>query len=250
MAQFKNSHDSHSHSLEILNLIYGYDSFLDNLSSIADMGCGDGLDAEWWATLQTQDDPPEPRNYKVYAVDKDINRIDPSTLKFNKNITPMQGDFETRVVPVLVDLIWAHDSFQYATDPIKCLTTWKSGLNTNGMLMLAIPQTTYLNKISLVVENDNQLHNYNLLNLMYMLAITGFDVHDAYFYRKENTPWLYAAVYATDRAPLPTTTTWIELANLNLVNESVRESINRYNFPKLNELVVTWLDKSFYQPKS
>jgi len=250
MAQFKNSYDSHSHSLELLSLIYGYDSFLDNLSSIADMGCGDGLDAEWWATVETQDEPPEPRNFKVYAVDQDINRIDPDILKFNKNIAAIQGNFEVRVVPVKVDLIWAHDSFQYAIDPIKCLTSWKDTLNTNGMLMLAIPQTTYLNKNALVVENTNQLHNYNVLNLMYMLALVGFDVNDAYFYRKENTPWLYAAVYATDRLPLPITTTWTELAELNLVNSSVRESINRYNYPKLNEVVVTWLDKSFYQLKS
>ena len=57
MALFKNAYASHDHSLEILNMLYGYDSFLDNLKVIADMGCGAGLDTEWWATLETRDDP-------------------------------------------------------------------------------------------------------------------------------------------------------------------------------------------------
>ena len=70
MALFKNPYYSHEHSLEVLNLIHGYDSFLDNIRSVADMGCGAGLDVQWWATLATRDDPPEPRNYKVYAVIK------------------------------------------------------------------------------------------------------------------------------------------------------------------------------------
>ena len=48
---FKNAYASHDHSRGILDLIYGYDSFLDSLSIVADFGCGAGLDAEWWATL-------------------------------------------------------------------------------------------------------------------------------------------------------------------------------------------------------
>ena len=75
MEQFKNALESHDHCRQILDLIYGYDSFLDSLSVIADFGCGDGLDVEWWATLETRDDPPEPRDYKVYAVDKNINSL-------------------------------------------------------------------------------------------------------------------------------------------------------------------------------
>ena len=55
MALFKNGYDSHQHSLEVLNLLYGYDSFLDNLKVIADMGCGRGYDAQWWAQLTTRE---------------------------------------------------------------------------------------------------------------------------------------------------------------------------------------------------
>ena len=126
MALFKNAHESHQHSLELLNMIYGYDSFLDNLSVIADMGCGAGFDAAWWATLQTRDDPPEPRNYKVYAVDKNINNIDQAILGFN-NVQVIQADIDItnntdlNITPEKVDLLWCHDTFQYVTNPLPSL---------------------------------------------------------------------------------------------------------------------------------
>lgn len=245
---FGNPHYSHEHSLEILNTLYVYDDFLDNLQVIADMGCGAGLDSQWWATLETRDDPPEPHNYLVFAVDKNIRQVEPEIAAI-KNINIIEGDFEERTVPTQVDLIWAHDSFQHARDPLKCLATWKATLNVNGMLMMAIPQTTYWDYRAnrLVVSNhSHQYYSYNLLNLIYMLAITGFDCRDAYFYRKENSPWLYAAVYASEHGPMPDAT-WYDLAERKLINDSIINSVNRYGYARLEDTVVAWLDKDFYQ---
>jgi SAM-dependent methyltransferase len=247
MALFKNAYASHEHSLEILNMLYGYDTFLDNLQVIADMGCGRGLDVEWWATLETRDDPPEPHNYRVYAVDQDIDQIEPDILANNKNIVPLKGDFEGRIVPREVDLIWAHDSFQYARNPLQCLASWKSTLNQNGMLVIAVPQTTYLQNNRLVIRNhSHQYHSYNMLNLMYMLAVSGFDCRDAYFYRKENSPWLYAGVYASEHDPLPEHATWYDLADRNLINDSVKNSVDKYGYARLEDVVVSWFDKNLY----
>ena len=248
MGLFKNQTASHEHSLEILNMIYGYDTFLDNLKSIADMGCGAGLDTEWWATLTTRDDPPVPHDYIVYAVDKNINEIEPDVLKNNSNIIALEGNFEERILPRQVDLIWAHDSFQYARDPFKCLATWKSSMNINGMLIMAIPQTTYLYNNRLVVANYNQqYYNYNILNMMYILAISGFDCRDAYFYRKENSPWLYIGVYASEHKPITQDATWYDLADRKLINDSVINSVNRYGYARLEDVIVSWFDKNLYQ---
>lgn len=248
MGLFRNDYASHDHSLEVLNMLYGYDSFLDNLRVIADMGCGRGLDAEWWATLTTRDDPPEPHNYIVYAVDQNIDEIEPDILDNNKNIIPIQGNFEERIVPRQCDLIWAHDSFQYARNPLECLATWKSTLNLNGMLVLSVPQTTYLQGNRLVIANHNhQYFSYNILNLMYMLAISGFDCRDAYFYRKENSPWLYAGVYASEHGALDKQATWYDLAERNLINDSVINSVNKHGYARLEDVVVSWFDKNLYQ---
>jgi hypothetical protein len=248
MALFRNAYASHDHSLEVLNILYGYDSFLDSLTTIADMGCGEGLDTEWWATLTTRDDPPEPRNYTVYAMDQDIKQIDPSILANNPNIIPIEGNFEERKIPRQVDLIWSHDSFQYSQKPFECLATWKGMLNLNGMLVLSIPQTTYLHNNRLVVSSHNhQYYSYNVLNLMYMLAISGFDCRDAYFYRKENSPWLYAGVYASEHEPLTTQATWYDLAERNLINDSIINSVNKYGYARLEDVIVNWFDKNIYQ---
>lgn len=248
MALFKNAYYSHEHSLKVLNLLYGYDSFLDSIQSVADMGCGEGLDVEWWATLMTRDEPPEPRNYTVYAVDQNIKHIEADLLKRNPNIFPIERNFEERAISRNVDLIWAHDSFQYARDPFKCLNIWKQTLNENGMLILSIPQGTYVYNGGLKIEqHSQQYYNYNVLNLIYMLAVSGFDCNDAYFYREENSPWLYAAVYASNQEPLTQDASWYDLANRGLINDSLQNSVNKYGYARLDDLVVTWLDKDYYK---
>ena len=249
MAQFKNAYDSHNHSLEVLDLLYGYDSFLDSLSFIADMGCGEGLDAAWWASLYTRDDPPEPRNYTVYAVDNDQSYLDSEIIKNTPNIIPLLGDFEVYgTVPRKVDLIWAHDSLQYAVNPYSCISSWRRSMNINGMLVIAVPQDTYYYNNRLVITNHSaNPYSYNILNLIYMLACNGFDCNDAYFYRKNNTPWLYAAVYATEFDPETPKLSWYELVERNLVNSSIAASVNKYGFARLDDLVVNWLDKSLYK---
>jgi hypothetical protein len=181
-------------------------------------------------------------------VDRDIKQIEPDILKNNPNVIPIERDFEERAISRNVDLIWSHDSFQYARDPWKCLTTWRNTLNQNGMLIMSIPQGTYVKDGFLMVEQHaHQFYNYNVLNLIYMLAVTGFDCRDAYFYRKKNTPWLYAAVYASPHEPLSRTATWYDLADRGLISDSLINSVNRLGYARLEDLVVTWLDKDYYK---
>lgn len=247
MATFKNSTLSHEHSLKILDKLVEYDSFLDSLQVIADMGCGSGMDAQWWAGLTTRDDPPEPRNYMVYAVDQNTNQVDPG-IKNTGNLRIIQANFEEQCIPRKVDLIWSHDSFQYSRDPFKCLTAWKNSLNVNGMLLMIIPQTTYMENNRLVVSNYNhQYYSYNLLNLTYMLALSGFDTRDAFFYREPDSPWLYAAVYASHYDPVPAGASWHDLADRGLINDTLIASVNKYGYARLEDVVVRWLDKDFYR---
>jgi trans-aconitate methyltransferase len=147
-----------------------------------------------------------------------------------------------------LDLIWSHDSFQYAKNPMQCLANWKRMLQVNGMLIMAVPQTTYICNSRLVSNvHHNQYFNYNILTLMYMLAANGFDCRDAYFYRKENTPWLYAAVYASEHDPIDGHCTWYDLADKNLINDSVINSVNKYGHARLEDVVVSWFDKNLYK---
>jgi SAM-dependent methyltransferase len=247
---FKNAQASHEHSRQVLDLLYEYDSFLDSLTVVADFGCGAGLDVEWWATLQTRDNPPEPRNLIVYAVDQDTSQVEQHVRNL-PNVKLMQGDFETdHVIPRPCDLMWAHNSFHYSLNPLQTLKHWNQQINTDGMLVLSIPQNTF-NQYNRPQVNSHSgiYHNFTLVNLMYMLAVNGFDCRDAYFYKEANDPWLYAAVYKTSDPLDAKTTTWHTLAEQNRINDSAIASLNSYNYVRQEDLIVTWLDKDFYRIK-
>lgn len=245
MEPFTSSHKSHEHSLYVLELIKGYDSFLDSIETVCDMGCGSGLDALWWATLETRDDTPEPRNYRVFAVDRDTSRIDESVRSTN-NIVVLEKDFEEAVAPVKIDLLWSHDSFQYAMTPIRTLSTWNRQMNDNGMLVLSVPE--YSGTIHNRIVNRSYSHcffNYNIVGLVHMLAVSGFDCNDAYFYRSNG--WIYAAVYKTREPFDHKTTTLYDLAEAGMLNSNAETSINTYGYLRQEDLIYPWLDKDFYQ---
>lgn len=250
MDQFKNSYESHEHSLQILELLYGYDSFLDSIEVIADMGCGEGLDANWWATLETRDEPPIPRNYLVYAIDKDVSKVE-NRVKELPNVKLIEGDFEKKLLPRKVDLMWAHDVFQYAINPMETLKNWSMQMNTNGMLVMSLPQSmTYVyNQLNFRTTHYNYF-NYNLCNLIYMLAVNGFDCNDAYFYKNVNNNWINLAVYKSFDPMDPRTTSLYDLADKGLLHPSVVNSLNTFGYIRQEDIIYPWLDKDFYLVKT
>jgi trans-aconitate methyltransferase len=244
---FKNPHYSHEHSLEILNLLYGYDSFLDSLKVICDMGCGSALDAQWWATLETRDDPPEPRGYRVYAVDRDFERVEPD-LKATPGIRWIAQDFNKVELPERIDLLWCHDAFQYSVNPLQTLAQWNSQMNTDGMLVMSLPQDiNYIyNKLQFKTRNYSYF-NYSIPNLIYMLAVNGFDCRDAYFYKNMQSNWINVAVYKSGEPMDPASTSLFDLADKGLFNDSMVGSINSHGYLRQEDIIFTWLDKDFYQ---
>jgi hypothetical protein len=245
MSNFTTAQASHEHSLTILNLLYQYDSFMDGIKVVADMGCGQGLDINWWANVWTRDDPPEPRNYLCYAVDKNIKILDTLVAEL-PNVVPIEGDFTQRVVPRQVDLMWAHDSFQYSVAPLETLKVWNETMNINGMLVLCVPQHQSYEYNRLQTRSYNGVfYHYNVCNLMYMLAVSGFDCRDCYVWMDPNNKWMYFAVYKSMDALDPKKTSWFDLADLNLVNDSVKLSLNNFGYVRQEDLLFTWLDRDW-----
>ena len=163
MAQSKSAQESHEHSQQTLDKIYGYDSFLDSLEVVADMGCGSGLDLDWFARLETRDDPPEPRNLLCYGVDRDLRASNTAT-QARSNVQLVEADMESFLLPRKIDLMWSHDSFQYALNPLATLRHWNSMMNENGMLYICIPyQSTYQNNRLVLRSNNYNYYNHNFL---------------------------------------------------------------------------------------
>ena len=247
---FKNAEVSHQHTQFIRDLLYQYDSFLDSLEVIADFGCGAGLDVEWWATLETRDDPPEPRNYLCYAVDRNTKQIKQDVANL-PNVRVIEADLEDpdRFISRQIDLVWCHDVFQYITNPVYTLRQWNQMMSVNGMLVMSVPQAVHYEHNRLNNNSHNGWYfNHNIVNLMYMLAVNGFDCRDAYFYKDPNDMWLHVAVYKSNIAPMdPQTATWHDLVDANLVNDSVKACIERYGYVKQEAILTTWLDKDYYR---
>jgi trans-aconitate methyltransferase len=212
MSLLANSEQSHAHSQQTLNALYEYDDFMESIATMVDLGCGTGLDLEWWATRTTRDDNPQPLDIKCTGVDV-LDQL--SIARQYPNITYQKTDFEGTIhTPVKnkFDILWSHDSFQYAINPIATLSNWWNIASDGGMLAVIVPQTT---------------------------SKHGF------FSKNPRDPWLHAIVYKSNIAPQdPKKTTWYTLSELGLLPDSADRSIYAHGELRQQDLVLPWLDHS------
>lgn len=243
---FRNVNENHSHSLQTLNMFYEYDDFMESIQSVIDLGCGDGLDLEWWATRTTRDEVPIPLNIRCTGVDL----FDQFPMaKKHRNIRYQQVDFEGDIAvnsEKLYDIAWCHNAFQYAVTPLETLKKWRAIVSKNGMLILIMPQTTnFEQRQSNFYQESGCYYHHTLVSLIHMLALTGWNCGAGFFQKDPNDPWIHAVVYNSDQpARDPKTTTWYDLAESGLLPESANTSIARHGYLKQTDLVLPWLDKS------
>jgi len=243
---FKNPEQSHQHSLQTLNWLYEHDDFMSSIDTLLDIGCGPGLDLEWWATRTTRDEKPIPLNIQCTGLD--LLAELPVARKY-KNITYQKNNFEDQIFKPKkkgYDVLWCHDAFQYALSPLSTLAKWWHVAEPGAMLILILPQTANIvqKKLSFV-QPDHCYYHYSIVNLIHMLAVSGWDCASGFFYKNPTDPWLHAAVYKSSHAPLDIkSTSWYDLADLGLLPKTAAESVLRHGHVAQDELVLPWLDKS------
>ena len=84
-----------------------------------------------------------------------------------------------------------------------------------------------------------------MVNLIHMLAVSGWDCSSGFFKKAPNNHWLHAVVYKSEHNPMPpATTSWYQLADLGLLPKTAYESVQRHGHVVQDELVLPWLDKN------
>ena len=242
---FRNLEESHRHSLETLNWLYEHDDFMLSIDTLIDIGCGAGEDLEWWATRTTRDDNPEPLNINCTGLD-----LSDSLLMARKhpNITYQRNDFEKQIFTPKnkkYDVLWCHDSFQYAINPLSTLKLWWEIASEGAMLAIVVPQTTnVINRKLSFTQSSGCYYHHSIVSLIHMLAVNGWDCSTGFFKKAPNDTWLHAVVYKSDVEPLDYNTSWYELCDKGLLPKSAVESVQRHGYLMQDELVLPWLDKN------
>jgi SAM-dependent methyltransferase len=242
---FTHPGDSHRHSLETLNRLYEYDDFMASIKTVLDLGCGTGDDLEWWATRTTRDEVPQPLNIQCTGVDLAAELS--LTKKYN-TVFYQSGNFED-TIPVSFggfDVLWCHNSFQYAHAPVKTLSNWWQLASPGAMLYLAVPVTQRIHRNQLDYHLPSGCYyHHTMVSLIYQLATAGWDCSTGFFRQAPTDTWIHAVVYKSTHAPQdPTIATWHSLSELGLLPNSAVKSIHAHNYLRQQDLVVPWIDHS------
>lgn len=244
---FRNDNESHTHSLEILNRLYEYDDFMLSIKTVVDLGCGAGIDIEWWATRTTPDEAARPLNITCVGVDIVDNLL---VAKKYPNVTYQKINFEDNISTPAdkFDILWCHNSFQYCVNPLDTLKKWRDIASDGAMLVLSIPQTTNIHQRDLdFSQQDGCYYHYTIVNLIHMLAATGWNCRTGFFKKLPSDPWIHAIVYKSDKEPSdPRTTRWYDLVDNGVLPESAEKSIKTTGFLQQKDLVLPWIDRSIH----
>lgn len=245
MMRFASPEASHQHSLRILDTLYQFDDFMQSVENVIDMGCGSGLDMLWWATRTTRDVNPRPLNIRCMGVDQ--LEYCAATAQ-HKYVSYVPQDFEQ---PIQIhkrrfDVIWCHDAWQYVQDPFRTLVQWRNIANPGAMLAISVPQSvTFRLNREQIEQPDGCYWHWTLVNLMHVLAVSGWNCAQGYFQKLDGDPWITVLVYKDAGNPLdPRTARWYDLCDRGLLPESAVASVRRHGHLRQQDLVLAWIDKS------
>jgi len=239
---FVDDQQSHKHSLNTLRVLDEFNDFKASIKNMLDLGSGNGLDLDYWANM-TDNRSENPRPLNIKCVGLDTSPKQPYT---NKNITLVKHDFNSADrLPFSerkFDVVWCHNALQFAHNPLQLLGAVSRQMAVNSMLYLCVPST--INVVHHKFKNytfANQYATFTLTQLIYLLALNGFDCADAYFKKPAFEDYIEVIVYK-NQDPVDYNLSWYELDALGLLSENMSGIINRIGYLTDNGLVTKWID--------
>jgi len=245
MSSFGSPHEKHEHSFKnVLSYMYEYDDFMDSVGRVIDLGCDvEATDMLWWANATTRDETQTPLGIKCVGV----NTFEKLNVK-HSSISYQNHDIESlNRVKRTFDIVWCYDQLQYLLNPYQALSNWWHIAEKDAMLVIAVPQTVnteyHIQEYNLSLGHK---YHYTMPQLIYMLAVSGWDCRSGFFKKTPGDPWLYAIVYKSNVEPMdPKETNIYKLVEqTELLPQCAVDGIHRYGKLRQRDLVLPWLDKS------
>jgi len=245
MSSFGSPHEKHEHSFKnVLSYMYEYDDFMDSVGRVIDLGCDvEATDMLWWANATTRDETQTPLGIKCVGV----NTFEKLNVK-HSSISYQNHDIESlNRVKRTFDIVWCYDQLQYLLNPYQALSNWWHIAEKDAMLVIAVPQTVnteyHIQEYNLSLGHK---YHYTMPQLIYMLAVSGWDCRCGFFKKTPGDPWLYAIVYKSNVEPMdPKETNIYKLVEqTELLPQCAVDGIHKYGKLRQRDLVLPWLDKS------
>jgi len=239
--------DSHEHSLLALNLLDQFDDFKVTIKHMADFGCGKGKDLEFWANMQVwNEDGIKDRYLNFNCVGFDLHAE--NNVPSRKNIKYKNHDFNTdnTVWSVPFDVVWCHNVMQSIYSPVEFLGRVNRTMAPGSMLYLCVPSTVtiYQNRFQNYTPAQNY-HTFTVSQILYLLALNGFDVNDFYLQKEKYTDLIQILTYK-EREPLPYNTSWYEIADMNIVNDNLKSIIMHNGILSDQGIITKWVNGDIY----
>jgi len=245
MSSFGSPHEKHEHSFKnVLSYMYEYDDFMDSVGRVIDLGCDvEATDMLWWANATTRDETQTPLGIKCVGV----NTFEKLNVK-HSSISYQNHDIESlNRVKRTFDIVWCYDQLQYLLNPYQALSNWWHIAEKDAMLVIAVPQTVnteyHIQEYNLSLGHK---YHYTMPQLIYMLAVSGWDCRSGFFKKTPGDSWLYAIVYKSNVEPMdPKETNIYKLAEqTELLPQCAVDGIHKYGKLRQRDLILPWLDKS------
>ena len=245
MSSFGSPQEKQEHSFKnVLSYMYGYDDFMDSVGRVVDLGCDvEATNMLWWANATTRDETQTPLGIKCVGV----NTFEKLNVKHN-SISYQNYDIESlNSVKKPFDIVWCYDQLQYLLNPYQALSNWWYIADTDAMLVLAVPQTVnteyHIQEYNLALSHK---YHYTMPQLIYMLAVSGWDCRSGFFKKTPGDSWLYAIVYKSNVEPMdPKETNIYKLAEqTELLPQCAVDGIHKYGKLRQRDLILPWLDKN------
>ena len=233
-------------SLEVLELLGEHHEFMETIKNVAVFGDAHGNDAAWWSDYRL-DDEHEKSHYKIKNF---VTKNQTRGSNKRSNIKVIETDIsETSEDKESFEIIWANSCLQNSSNPLKTLKHWWDLLKEDGMLVVSVPQTSFIDDLGRwqMYSRSGEYFSWNMVNLIQSLAVCGFDCRDGHFKQKRHESYIWASVYKGSVPPQdPATTSWYDLKDLGLTPIILDNCIDRFGYVKHEFLKVEWLDHSVY----